>query len=66
MGIPRALIESVVQTGKTAQFGRQLAVCADYEIKRAAGEAVMLQAQWDPLNSRRHVFRQGLRLARFA
>lgn len=51
-GAVRALIQSVVETGAVERFGRGLSERVDYEIKKAAGDAVINQAKRDPLKPR--------------
>lgn len=47
-GAVRALIQSVVKTGETDAFGRELAGRVDYEVKRSAGEAPYSLGAKDP------------------
>lgn len=48
-GAVRALVQSVVDTGSTDRFARDLTARVDYEAKRAAGECVERNARRDPL-----------------
>ena len=51
-GAVRALVQSVVDTGNTDAFARDLADRVDYEAKRAAGECVLSNGARDPLKPR--------------
>lgn len=51
-GAVRAGIQSVVETGVVAQFGRFLTARVDYETKRAAGESIYRNGLRDPLKPR--------------
>lgn len=47
-GAVRALIQSVVKTGKTDAFGRALAARVDYEVKKSAGDTPYKLGSKDP------------------
>lgn len=51
-GAVRAGIQSAVETGAIAQFGRFLTARVDYEVKRAAGESIYRNGSRDPLKPR--------------
>lgn len=51
-GAVRALVQSVVDTGKTDALARDLADRVDYEAKRAAGECMFANGARDPLKPR--------------
>lgn len=48
-GAVRALVQSIVDTGSTERFARELGDRVDYEAKRAAAECVERNARRDPL-----------------
>lgn len=51
-GAVRALVQSVVKSGDTSTFGRNLAGRVDYEVKRSAGEAPYKLGAKDPVKPR--------------
>lgn len=51
-GAVRAFVQSVVETGATAQLANHLTERIDYEIKRASGECIYRNAERDPLKPR--------------
>lgn len=51
-GAVRALVQSVVETGSTERFARELGDRVDYEVKKAAGDCVAYNASRDKLKPR--------------
>lgn len=51
-GAVRALVQSVVDTGSTERFVREMGNRVDYEVKKAAGDCVVYNASKDKLKPR--------------
>lgn len=51
-GAVRALVQSVVDTGSTERFARELGDRVDYEVKKSAGDCIVANASSDPLRPR--------------